>query len=156
MPYYAQLNDESIAYAVSELSDVVDSPGLVALPDLDARVLGQRWTGQGWETVEDSRPTLHITLSATLTPVDVPVTWSVAVEDATGNPVPITGTYHVPVFRQDGMNVRLLTVHMADGAAEGNLSLPEPGIYTLDLAKARPVPTARLGAPVELIVAEEA
>lgn len=152
MPYYAQLNDEFIAYAVSELSDVVDSPGLVAMPDLDVRVLGQRWTEQGWAAVEDPRPTLTISLAKTLVTLGEPLAWQAEIRLPSGALAPVSGHYFVPVIRSDGKQATLLKVTFSEGQAAGSLALSEEGVYSLDFTHIRPVPTSLLGAPVEWIV----
>lgn len=51
MPYYAQIDSNGIAYAVSELSGEVIADNLIPLASMDSAVLGKRWVGGVWEDV---------------------------------------------------------------------------------------------------------
>lgn len=52
MMFYAQLNQDRIAYAVTETSGQIDEPNMIALESFDTSVIGKRYTEQGaWEDV---------------------------------------------------------------------------------------------------------
>ena len=51
MFFYAQLNEDSIAVAVIQVTSEIDAPGLIALDRFDTSVIGKRWTGTHWESV---------------------------------------------------------------------------------------------------------
>lgn len=48
MPYYAQLDAQSICFAISELSEIESSPSLVPIDSFDASLIGKHWTGIAW------------------------------------------------------------------------------------------------------------
>lgn len=48
MAIYAQLNDQGIAIAISQLSGVVESPDMIALEYLDSSLMGKRYEGGQW------------------------------------------------------------------------------------------------------------
>lgn len=50
--YYAQINQDRIAYAVTETSGQIDAPDMIALESFDTSVIDKRYTEQGaWEDV---------------------------------------------------------------------------------------------------------
>jgi hypothetical protein len=50
--YYAQINEENICTAVSELAgDMSSHDNLIPISSVDSSLLGKRWTGSGWEEV---------------------------------------------------------------------------------------------------------
>lgn len=51
MPYYAQIDGDGIAYAVSELSGEVIADNLIPLASMDLSVLGKRRAGSSWGDV---------------------------------------------------------------------------------------------------------
>ena len=53
---YAQINDENICMAVSNLSGEVSADNLIPLEVFDASILGKKWTGDGWEDVPQPEP----------------------------------------------------------------------------------------------------
>ena len=118
--------------------------------DHDDGTVEQIWVG----TNPVERPTLTLALSAAVVASGAPVDWSVDVRYADGSLAPITGTYYVPVIRQDGWQARLITVPILNGVASGQISIAEAGIYTVDLARVRPVTQSSLGIAPELIVSE--
>jgi len=99
---------------------------------------------------------LSITIDAAVVAAGTPVAWSAAVRDADDALVPISGTYYVPVLRQDGWQARLLTVALTDGQCAGSFAISEAGIYTINLSLMRPLPLpqSRLDTHPELIVTE--
>ena len=48
MPYYAQINEDGVCIAVSELTAEVDAPHMIALAGLDRSLLGRTWDGSKW------------------------------------------------------------------------------------------------------------
>lgn len=64
--FYAQLDGDGIAYAITQTSGAIDAVHLVPLPSLDTGVLGKRWTGTHWQAVAPSEVLLpkHITKRA--------------------------------------------------------------------------------------------
>ena len=56
MPYYAQLNDDGIAVAVTQTHGPLTGPGLVAIESLDTAVLGRRRVGSQWVEVPQPAP----------------------------------------------------------------------------------------------------
>ena len=53
---YAQINDENICIAVSNLSGEVSADNLIPLEVFDASILSKKWTGDGWEDVPQPQP----------------------------------------------------------------------------------------------------
>lgn len=51
MVYYAQINADSICFAVSELSGAVEALDMIPVDSSDMSLLGKRWTGENWEDV---------------------------------------------------------------------------------------------------------
>jgi hypothetical protein len=66
--------------------------------------------------------------------------------------VDVNTTYYVPVIDIDGRKADLLELEFVEGEASTSFSMDEKGIYTLDLNKIRPAPTAHLEESPELIV----
>jgi len=56
MPYYAQIDRDGIAYAVSELAGEVVADNLIPLDSMDSSVLGKRRAGSVWEDVTAEIP----------------------------------------------------------------------------------------------------
>lgn len=53
--YYAQINQERIAYAVTETAGQITAPDMIQLESFDTSVIGKRYTEQGgWETLPPS------------------------------------------------------------------------------------------------------
>lgn len=48
--YYAQINEENICCAVSELAAEMNHPNLISLDELDNSILGKIWNGSEWAT----------------------------------------------------------------------------------------------------------
>lgn len=46
--YYAQINEENICCAVSELAAEMNRPNLVSIDQLDNSFLGKIWNGSEW------------------------------------------------------------------------------------------------------------
>lgn len=65
MNYYAQLNQNQIAFAITQSSDFMAQHNLVPIHSLDDSVLGKRWTGQEWEAL-DRPPDLQLSKLAFL------------------------------------------------------------------------------------------
>ena len=65
MNYYAQLNQNQIAFAITQSSDFMAQHNLVPINSLDDSVLGKRWTGQEWEAL-DRPPDLQLSKLAFL------------------------------------------------------------------------------------------
>lgn len=59
--YYAQINQERIAYAVTEAAGQIDAPNMIALESFDTSVIGKRHTEQGaWEDVPAPEPSATV------------------------------------------------------------------------------------------------
>lgn len=56
MSIYAQLNDQHIVIAISELSGNVNSPDMIELPSYDTSLLGKRY--EGGEFIATEQPTV--------------------------------------------------------------------------------------------------
>ena len=52
MPYYAQLNDDGLAIAVTDAAGPLSGSNMISLGSLDSSVLGRRWTGTEWQDVD--------------------------------------------------------------------------------------------------------
>lgn len=53
--YYAQINEENICTAVSELAaDMSDHSNLLSIESLDLSLLGKKWNGSDWEEVSST------------------------------------------------------------------------------------------------------
>lgn len=50
--YYAQINEENICSAVSELAAEMNELNLIAINSLDTSLLGKLWNGSSWEEVQ--------------------------------------------------------------------------------------------------------
>ncbi len=48
MAIYAQLNDQRIAIAISQLSGAIDRPDMIPLDDLDSSLIGKRYDAGQW------------------------------------------------------------------------------------------------------------
>ena len=67
--------------------------------------------------------------------------------------VPVTETYYIPVVRDaDQKQIDLLTANIVDGQCSLVLTIPEKGIYTINLANIKPAPAAGLSDNLELLV----
>jgi len=66
MPYYAQIDRDGIAYAVSELAGEVVADNLIPLDSMDSSVLGKRRAGSVWEDVTAEIPPVALTRLAFL------------------------------------------------------------------------------------------
>ena len=50
--YYAQINEENICVAVSELAgDMSEYPNLLRIESFDSSLLNKKWNGTDWEEV---------------------------------------------------------------------------------------------------------
>lgn len=59
--YYAQINQDRIAYAVTEAAGQIDAPDMIALESFDTSVIGKRYTEQGgWESVPVPEPSATV------------------------------------------------------------------------------------------------
>lgn len=46
--YYAQINEDNICFAVSQLSGEMSQPDLIRLETFDLSLLGKIWNGAEW------------------------------------------------------------------------------------------------------------
>ncbi|MEW8522562.1 MAG: hypothetical protein AB2552_05865 [Candidatus Thiodiazotropha endolucinida] len=95
---------------------------------------------------------LTIALSASIVAAGTQVTATVEVRTKTGQLAPINGDYYAPVLSIDGTQDRLLKVTLTGGTGSVDWTPNAQGIYTVDITKIRPVPSAKLGISPELIV----
>lgn len=51
---YAEINNENICYAVSDVSVPVSKPTLIRVTGFPTDYLGKRWNGSKWEAVEST------------------------------------------------------------------------------------------------------
>lgn len=59
--YYAQINQERVAYAVTETAGQIDAPDMIQLESFDTSVIGKRYTEQGaWEDVPAPEPSATV------------------------------------------------------------------------------------------------
>jgi hypothetical protein len=55
--YYAQVNEENICVAVSELAgDMSKYSNLLRIESFDSSLLGKKWNGTDWEEVPQPEP----------------------------------------------------------------------------------------------------
>lgn len=55
--YYAQINEENICIAVSELSgDMSEYSNLLKIESFDTSLMGKKWNGTDWEEVAQPEP----------------------------------------------------------------------------------------------------
>lgn len=131
-------------------------PDTVAIPDGTDCAIG--WAYADGAFIDDGyRPgpdQLAVTLTPAVAPVGTPVHYSAEIRSASGALIAADLTYYVPVTGIDGRQCALLTADFIDGEAVGTVPALEPGIYTLDLSRIRPTPTAALSASPELIITE--
>lgn len=70
--FYAQINEENICIAVSQLYGEVQQENLIALSSFDSSVLGMKYENGAWTEQPQPTPTLSETEQAVLdTAVDV-------------------------------------------------------------------------------------
>jgi hypothetical protein len=63
--YYAQINEENICMAVSELSgDMSEYPNLIRIESYDTSLLGKKWNGFDWEEIEKKQFPLEIPINS--------------------------------------------------------------------------------------------
>lgn len=64
--FYAQIDENGIAFAVTKVAAEINVQNLVRLPSYDTSVLGKRWTGTHWQDVPQPEVMLpkHITKRA--------------------------------------------------------------------------------------------
>lgn len=57
---YAEINNENICYAVSDVSVPVSKPTLIRVTGFPTDYLGKKWNGNEWEAVEPApKPTSY-------------------------------------------------------------------------------------------------
>lgn len=49
---YAEINSNSICYAVSDMSKPIDKPTLIRVNGFPIDYLGKKWNGNEWESVD--------------------------------------------------------------------------------------------------------
>ncbi|MDD3393493.1 MAG: hypothetical protein PHG19_02465 [Anaerotignum sp.] len=49
--FYAQLNEESVCIGVSQLSGVISSPLMIAIPAMDVSIVGKLYNDGVWEEI---------------------------------------------------------------------------------------------------------
>ena len=100
----------------------------------------------------DTNTYLHViypTLSAVNTQIDL----TVSVKFADGSSAPVQSTYYVPVIRlADNKQAAFLAVNFTNGVANVSFTITEPGVYTIDTGKIRPIPTSIIVDHPEIIV----
>ena len=65
MNVYAQLNDEQVCFAISELNSPVDNDRLIPITSLNERYLGALWRdGQFWTVNDAGEPDVPLTEKA--------------------------------------------------------------------------------------------
>jgi hypothetical protein len=148
--FYAHLDPNNIVIGVSQLTDKVTRPDMIEIPACDDSLVGQMWDGTSFVAAPPD-PVLAITLDASVTTVGGTVTATAEVRQG-GNLVPLDGTYYVPVIGIDGRMDQMLTVNFAGGQATVPVTFGQAGIYTLDMTKIRPKPSAALSESPEVIV----
>lgn len=63
MYVYAQINEDNICIAVSQLSGLVDSPNMIKLNTYDLSILGRKYNNGVWEEVPQSEPKSEPTIN---------------------------------------------------------------------------------------------
>ena len=51
--YYAQINEENICSAVSQLAAEMNESNLIRIDSFDTSLFGKIWTGESWEEVQE-------------------------------------------------------------------------------------------------------
>ena len=54
--YYAQINQDSICYAILQTYAEIVQADMISISSYDESVLGKRWTGTTWEDVPPPEP----------------------------------------------------------------------------------------------------
>lgn len=49
---YAQIDDNKICYSVAVLNEEITDDKMIKLDNYDSNLLGKKWNGQDWESVE--------------------------------------------------------------------------------------------------------
>lgn len=62
--YYAQINQDGIAFAVTETAGEINQPDMIALASFDTSVIGKKWVNGVWEVVPAPPEPRHITVGA--------------------------------------------------------------------------------------------
>ena len=65
MNYYAQLNEENICFAVSQLSGEVQADNLIKISSFDTSIMGKRYADGTWVEAEQLTTALEPTLTET-------------------------------------------------------------------------------------------
>lgn len=63
MYVYAQINEDNICIAVSQLSGLVDSPNMIKLNTYDLSILGRKYNNGVWEEVPQPEPKSEPTIN---------------------------------------------------------------------------------------------
>lgn len=53
MPYYAQIDENGICFAVTETAGQIDQPDMIEIETFDEGLLGMKRVGDTWETVPE-------------------------------------------------------------------------------------------------------
>lgn len=156
MARLAILNDTGDTVDQIVVGELSDFPGSI---DVTGQKVSKGWSYDGSTFLEpitppDTQPVLNVSLAASQTPINISVGWTADVRLPDNSLAPINATYYVPVIRQDGWQIDLLEITFTGGEANGTISIDTPGIYTIDLAKVRPMPQSRLSDSPEIIVSK--
>lgn len=150
--FYAQLNEFNIVVGVSDLHSAVNDSHMININLFDESIIGKQWNGIEFVTVPDTNTYLDISLPANPLTVNTNFTVSATVKNTTGAFVPVTSTYYVPVIRtSDNKQAAFLVIDFVNGQASVELSLSEPGIYTIQIDKIYPLPTSILESNITII-----
>lgn len=140
--FYAQINGDGIAFAVTQAAAAISDHGLVLLSSYDTSVLGKRWTGEVWEEAAAPAPLASVVItsitadaahaaatdiSADLRVVDTSVgaTLSFTAElQNDGELLPVDQTFRMPLIAGDGSNDRrLIRVDFFQGVAQFDVQM---------------------------------
>lgn len=151
--FYAQINGDGIAFAVTQASAAISDHDLVLLSSYDTSVLGKRWTGEVWEETAAPAPLASVVItsitadaahaaatdiSADLRVVDTSVgaTLSFTAElQNDGELLPVDQTFRMPLIAADGSNDRrLVRVAFEQGIASFSVTLSTSRHWRVDEA----------------------
>lgn len=152
--YYAQIYlPTNMVIGVSESHSEIIQDDMIQIKEYDTTLLGKIHKDGDFIMPPDNKTYLHISSPTNPLSINTDITINAEVKDSSGLIVPFNGTYYVPVIRSsDNIQATLLVVEFINGSANITFQIKESGIYTINLDKISPKPTAILQSDVILIV----
>jgi hypothetical protein len=158
MTIYAHIIDNKISNIIVADQAFIDSLGsddvYINITSLSPQPgIGWNYDGITFMPPEDTNHYLSVNIPKNPSHINTDITATVEIKDGKGNVVLFDGTYYVPVIRTtDNLQSNFLVFKFINGMASTTFQIKEPGIYTVQLDKISPKPSAILPSNIELIV----